>query len=346
MSSRSIGNRSRRTEKGRNYDEEEEEEEDSQPVNSSNRSSQKKRSIETDDEEDEDEEAGSRISFSQIEPEATQEILAVIPREQANFENLSSEQREKAVADLSRRVLFAALAQEPINRVKFVKDLPDKIASAVFGECSRRLHHVFGWHLQRAPAWILKAKGLPKKYKDYYYAVNTTATEDTRTLFGRDGAEGQIARGLLMVILALAYCKGQPRSDGTRWIHDTDLYSLLNSIDENIPSEPPASGSKKKRTGVTRSNKSTMTTTPNVDNLLQEFCDKDYLVKLKAVEVIPDFHDSDAHVYTMGPRAATEIGRKQLVYFCAEILDVEPDPSMLAEIEESNEEPEEDEWNV
>jgi len=36
--------------------------------------------------------------------------------------------------------------------------------------------------------------------------------------------------------------------------------------------------------------------------------------------------------YAMGPRAAMEIGRKQIVYFCAEILDEQPDPTMLSEI--------------
>jgi hypothetical protein len=38
--------------------------------------------------------------------------------------------------------------------------------------------------------------------------------------------------------------------------------------------------------------------------------------------------------YAMGPRAAMEIGRKQIVYFCAEVLDEEPDETMIAEIEQ------------
>jgi len=36
--------------------------------------------------------------------------------------------------------------------------------------------------------------------------------------------------------------------------------------------------------------------------------------------------------YSMGPRAAMEIGRRQVIYFCSEILDEQPDPTMLQEI--------------
>jgi hypothetical protein len=43
-------------------------------------------------------------------------------------------------------------------------------------------------------------------------------------------------------------------------------------------------------------------------------------------------------LYAMGPRAAMEVGRKQVIYFCAEILDEEPDPTMLRDVEEDLEE--------
>ena len=45
----------------------------------------------------------------------------------------------------------------------------------------------------------------------------------------------------------------------------------------------------------------------------------------------------------MGPRAAMEIGRRQVVYFCSNVLDQEPDPTMLAEIDEDDESSEEEE---
>jgi hypothetical protein len=43
--------------------------------------------------------------------------------------------------------------------------------------------------------------------------------------------------------------------------------------------------------------------------------------------------DQDIFQYSMGPRAAMEIGRHQIIFFCSEILDEgEPDPTMLQEI--------------
>ena len=47
--------------------------------------------------------------------------------------------------------------------------------------------------------------------------------------------------------------------------------------------------------------------------------------------------------YAMGPRSHLEIGRKQVIHFCAEVLGEEPDPTMLAELEESGDEGEEEE---
>jgi hypothetical protein len=40
----------------------------------------------------------------------------------------------------------------------------------------------------------------------------------------------------------------------------------------------------------------------------------------------------------MGPRAAMEVGRKQVIYFCSNVLDEQPDPTMLAEVDEDEEE--------
>lgn len=38
--------------------------------------------------------------------------------------------------------------------------------------------------------------------------------------------------------------------------------------------------------------------------------------------------------YVMGPQVALEIGRRQIIWFCSNILDKQQDPTMLAEIEE------------
>ena len=47
--------------------------------------------------------------------------------------------------------------------------------------------------------------------------------------------------------------------------------------------------------------------------------------------------------YAMGPRAAMEVGRKQIIYFCSNVLDEQPDPTMLAEVEKDEESEKEEE---
>ena len=38
-----------------------------------------------------------------------------------------------------------------------------------------------------------------------------------------------------------------------------------------------------------------------------------------------------------------EVGRKQIIYFCSNVLDEQPDPTMLAEVEKDEESEEEEE---
>mmetsp|Transcript_6280 Transcript_6280/g.9245 ORF Transcript_6280/g.9245 Transcript_6280/m.9245 type:complete len:163 (+) Transcript_6280:1-489(+) len=142
--------------------------------------------------------------------------------------------------------------------------------------------------------------------------------------------DSSIEKGLLMVVLALIFCKGnlRPGFGSLRWISEIDLYRLLHGLDESLPQDPPTSDVPKKTTTVS----STVDgTTPKLDVMLYNFCNLDYLWKVKDEEATEDRPD---HLYTMGPRAALEVGRKQIVYFCSEILDEQPDPTMLQELEE------------
>ena len=78
--------------------------------------------------------------------------------------------------------------------------------------------------------------------------------------------------------------------------------------------------------------------------MLERFVHLDYLLKDKIEETESGreaSEDGKVIAYAMGPRAAMEIGRKQLVQFCAQILDEQPDPTMLAEIDEDEEDSEE-----
>ena len=48
--------------------------------------------------------------------------------------------------------------------------------------------------------------------------------------------------------------------------------------------------------------------------------------------------DGKVTAYAMGPRAVLEVGQRQIIYFCANVLDEEPDPTMLAEVDGDDDE--------
>lgn len=129
-------------------------------------------------------------------------------------------------------------------------------------------------------------------------------------------------------------CQGLPRTDGSRWILDKDLYNLLHQLDENIPSEPLEAGSKRKRGPTQPSQGGRAIQTPDVDACLELFERRDYLLKMKAADLTskPDSALEGHFYYSMGPRAMLEIGRRQVIFFCSEILDQEVDPQMLKEL--------------
>jgi len=83
--------------------------------------------------------------------------------------------------------------------------------------------------------------------------------------------------------------------------------------------------------------------TPSVDALLEQCVNWDYFVKEKATEdncLSQNLEEGDI-LYSIGPRSALEIGRRQIIGFCAAILGESPDPSMLREVDDDIEDGEE-----
>jgi hypothetical protein len=298
-------------------------------------------------EESDDDGEDMEVMFSSQVPELSQDILPVKATERSNLLKMTQAARERACNDMTRLVLFKALAGDPIVRAACVQDAgisDHRVSNAVFEEVSIRLKNTFDFELKRIPAWMENMKGLPKKYKDRYYVVNgleDDAHGHHSKAIHNVHEDVAIEKGLLMVILSLTYCKGDPRTDGSRWILDKDLYGLLNRIDENIPGEPPAQGTKRSASSTQQINRfgggDGVAMTPDVDVLLDKFVTRDYLIKEKATEerlVVSQDAEEGSMFYTMGPRAAMEIGRRQIIYFAAEVLDdEEPDPTMLAELQ-------------
>jgi hypothetical protein len=252
------------------------------------------------------------------------------------------------VTSLSRIMLFKALEREPIDRLKVLKDAgisnKDRIASAAFQEASERLFNVFGFEVSRLPKYMEEWKGIPAKYKDRFFVANqikdSSQGTHSRYIHSVHGPSA-VERGFILLVNGLIFCKGESRTNGPRKMLERDLYRLLHRIDDSIPEEPPAQGttraksSKQYRTGTSADNPS-----PNADTLLDQCVHWDYFVKEKATdESFPsqNFEEGDMLV-SMGPRSAIEIGRSQIIHFCASILGEEPDPSMLKEVQEDVEE--------
>lgn len=282
--------------------------------------------------------------FPSQAPDLTQSLPAVKDSEKQNLESLDGSTRSKILRDLTRLVLFKGLAKEPIHRLQILKEagVAHRVHSAAFEEVGKRLKDCFGFELKRIPEWMDNMKELPQKYKDRYYLANMVAVpkegddEKQQELGAKHSkaihsvhASSAVANGLLLVICCLAYCQGQPRTDGSRWIREADLYSLLHRLDENIPKDPPTVEGASRH----RFTNSTEGGTPNVDALLGQFVKQDYLLHKKVANEDAS-HQPFTIMYSMGPRAAIELGRKQVVYSCASILGVNVEEGMLRELGE------------
>ena len=309
----------------------------------------KQRHTQHDSDEESDDDLPHDFGFSQQAPEASQGLVSERPNERRNLERMDKASREKAITSLSRLVLFRALEKEPLDRLKLIKEAGldgERITTAAFQEVASRLRNVFGFELSRIPKYMDDVKGLPSKFKDRLYVLNgvseNTDGMHSKAIHSRH-QDAAIEKGLLILVLALIFCKGESRPDRSRWLLARDLYRLLHGVDEGIPEEPPSQGTTRAKAG-TQSQKSRLSQsgslTPNVDYLLEQFVSWEYLLKEKATEEnFPSqtLEEGD-FLFSMGPRSALEVGRRQVIFFCAEILDEEPDPTMLKEIEDGLEE--------
>ena len=305
---------------------------------------------------DDDATGGSqtRFTFSQIDPDQSQTLQAARDSERRKLDAIPPVARNRAVTNLSRTLLFKALNGDVIDKAKCVAEAlgddmkKERVQNAVLCEAERRLRDVFGFSVRRVPARM--EDELPSRFGNRLYLINDVADDEdgTHSLnIQSSHVESSVEKGVLMMILAFAFCKGasqvrsgQMKGAGkkTRWITEHHLYGLLHRVDENIPSEPPSAEGRKKSRQVGRKSLCPgdgAGLTPDIDALLDRFVQLDYLLQDK-IDVPDGREGSEDKVtaYAMGPRAAMEVGRKQVIYFCSNILDEQPDPTMLAEVDE------------
>lgn len=313
----------------------------------------------------------TQFTFSQIDPDQSQYLEGPKINELTKLDSLGIA-GNRAVTDLSRMILFKALSGDVIDKTKCVTMAlgdgmkKERVGTAVLAEAERRLRDVFGFAVCRIPAKM--EDELPSRYGNRLYLTNSVADDDDGTHSVNilsSHTESSVERGVLMMVLAFAFCKGtaqvrsgQMKGAGkkTRWITEHHLYGLMHRVDENIPSAPPSDEGRKKSTRASSSggrkslcpldnaDAGGVGQTPDMDALLERFVQLDYLLQDKIEE--PDSReggsssqgdDGKVTAYAMGPRAALEIGRKQVIFFCSNVLDEQPDPTMLAEVDEDEE---------
>lgn len=302
------------------------------------------------------EESLSQVQFSQVIPDASAQIPSARAYEENNLSNLDPSTQNRIVTDLSRLLLFKALSGEPIDRTKITKEAWGErytnyknMTNATLDRSVERMRKVLGMDVKRLTDDQLK--DIPNKYRERMYVINTVeddATGSHSMALHRVHLDSAIEKGLLMMVLAFIYCKGDVKNQ-VRWLPAGVLYRLLHTVDENIPAEPAVVKNKRESVGdlaspsAKFSDRAGVGLTPDVDSLLEKFVHMDYLIKKKADKkengAVPTSADEATFVYAMGPRSLLEIGRKQVLYFCSEILEEnEPDPTMLAELQGQNEE--------
>mmetsp|Transcript_18273 Transcript_18273/g.29734 ORF Transcript_18273/g.29734 Transcript_18273/m.29734 type:complete len:377 (+) Transcript_18273:80-1210(+) len=306
----------------------------------------------------------SQFEFSQQAPDRSQILDTARSSEKNKLECLNPAARNRIVTDLSRILLFKGFNGDPIDRTKVSAEAlggtsKERVMNAALNEAEARLKDVFGFSVRRVPEKM--ETDLPVRFKNRLYLINDVADDGdgTHSLNIHSAHhDSTIEKGVLMMILAFAFCKGssQVRSGimkgagkKTRWITEHHLYSLMHRVDENIPSEPPSvEGKKRSRSSGGGGRRSLDASSPNggvgqtpdVDTLLERFVSLDYLLRDKIEEPGEGaFAGEDGKViaYAMGPRAAMEVGRKQIIYFCSNVLEEQPDLTMLAEVDEDEE---------
>jgi hypothetical protein len=112
-------------------------------------------------------------------------------------------------------ILFKALSGDVIDKTKCVTTVlsdemkKERVGTAVLAEAEQRLRDVFGFSVCRIPAKM--EDELPSRYGNRLYLINNVADDDdgTHSLnILSSHAESSVERGVLMMVLAFAFCKG------------------------------------------------------------------------------------------------------------------------------------------
>ncbi|GMH63923.1 hypothetical protein TrRE_jg11017 [Triparma retinervis] len=285
--------------------------------------------VEVEDDEygdDDNDDNDVKLLFTQEAPEFSESFVEPLEKEVARASELPGAVKSKLVNDMLRYFILKGLGKEFIEKKKAVDDVmgeykKEKIASVILDEATKKLKALYGWSVMQVPDFMHGS--IPAKFKGRMYIGDQADRLHRRFDSGQNG--------LLMFLLMVIYNKGVIRSDtraALKWCTEEVIFKAMNDVDGTISSEAKRGGGNE-----------IYGLNSDIESLLARFVEQDYLIRDK---VKVDDDSSGVH-YTLGPRSALEVGRKQLVFFTANILgEQEPDPTMLRELDDDSEEEEEE----
>ena len=219
---------------------------------------------------------------------------------------------------MCRYALMKGSKGEPIVKSKLGEVMGDyrknRITSYVLQRAADELRKTWGYELVQAPdrCGDYEYKG---NARDSMYLVHKKKARgpDHAALTTNGLDDGSAAsRGLLLTCLSIAQAQGGS-------VRETELYRLLNSLDERIADEPPAKTSQAR---------GSIPDLGHVAKHVESYVQQQYLVAYKDAE--------DENCLQLGPRALVDVGRFQIAQFTSDALGHEAvDPSIITEIQDS-----------
>ena len=246
------------------------------------------------------------------------EAPAGAKKEKERAEALAEAELDVLVKKMARYLLLRGTKRLPIVKSKLGEVMGDyrknRITSYVLQRAADELRKTWGYELVQAP----------DKCGDYEYKGNA---RDSMYLVHKKKARGPdhaalttnglddssaASRGLLLTCLSIAQAQGGS-------VRETELYRLLNALDERIADEPPAKTSQAR---------GSIPDLGHVAKHVESYVQQQYLVAYKDAE--------DENCLQLGPRALVDVGRFQIAQFTSDALGHEAvDPSIITEIQDS-----------
>ena len=157
----------------------------------------------------------TKFTFSQVGADASQFLDSARDAEKRKLDGIGAVARNKVVTDLSRILLFKGLAGACIDKTKVTAEAlgddmkGERIQGAILGEAEKRLRDVFGFGVRRVP--VKMEEDLPSRFKSRLYLINDVTDNDdglhSLNIHYAD-KNGSNEKGVLMMVLAFAFCKG------------------------------------------------------------------------------------------------------------------------------------------